>query len=421
MGNRIRLAAGLLAAMMVILTGTVHAASAVPDTENTGSSGEWKEVLDTIHHDEEGHFENRKTGEIEVTDKAAWDENVKHWFYECTVCLFRTEDVVEINDHLGEHPTGSGYHYYDPVDGDEIYPSYRDNYEIIVIHHDAETHMEDVYEDVWVVDQEAYDEDVHTGVYKYFVDGRPAENIVLTIDGTPYYFDSEGTAFTQGFIEDNGRKYYFDGKELVKNKRVEINGGMYSFDADGAAVTGWKVLNGRKYYFADERCRTFKESERGKMVTGWAAIGNRTYYFADDRYQAYSKAKEGIMLSGWKTISGRKYYFLDSFCSNYKESNKGSLLTGFRSIRGKTYYLTDDRAAGYRDWKRGILLSGPVTIGGKRYFLTKTGVVVKDQVVTLSGKKYYFGRSGVLLTNRRVRAGGRWYFANEKGERTVCK
>ena len=508
-----------------------------PDAEGI-SSGTWQEVTGTVHHDEEGHYEKEKTGETEVVDKEAWDERVKRYFYECTVCLFRDYTGKEIGSHVRvEHPTGHGNHYYNK-DGKEIYPSYRDEYEIIIVHHDAETHMEDVYEDVWKVDQEAWDETTHSGVYKYYVNGTPvtgtlaaidgetylfdeegvpmtgwrkvgddlyyfgadgkmqtgwhtrdgielyndpetgkaAFGTVLTVDGTPCFFNSEGTAFTEGLVEDKGREYYFDGKELAKEKWIRTDAGTCYFDADGtkvtgvveeggkvypvgadgalktsrwvivdgnryytdengAAVTGWHKINGRKYYFTDARYKNFKDPELGRMMTGWASVGNRTYYFADSRYRAYTEAKEGIQLSGWKMISDRKYYFMDEFCSDYKEQNKGILLTGFRRINGKTHYLTDERAAGYKDWKRGIMLSGHAAIGGNGYYFSDDGVMVRSGWIKLNGRTlyfdkygrmrkgflkidnrlYYFDRNGALAADRWVKYGDRWRWADSSG------
>ena len=386
-----RLAAGLSAAIICSVAFKVAAAA-----EETGS---WTEIVRTVHHYEEGHYENRKTGETEVVDKEAWDEHVRHYYYECTVCLFRdeTEDGSLINDHiLREHPTGNGNHYYDPVDGDEIYPSYRDKYETEIIRHDALTHMEDVYEDVWIVDRDAYDEEVPTGLYGYVLDGGFVKNAVLSIDGKTYPFDDDG---------------------CVKPDRwVTVGDSRYHTDENGAVLTGWQRLNGRTYYFADERYKQFSETDRGKMMTGWANIGKRTYYFADSRYAAYSKDKEGVMLSGWKTIGGRKYYFMDSFYSDYRESNKGILLTGFRTISNRTYYLTDNRAEGFQDWKRGILVSGHVGIGGKRYFFTETGVMVTGRFVTVDGEKYYCSDHGEMLRNRWITVNGRRFYLDQKGK-----
>ena len=405
MMTKLRLAAGLSAAFITtgkfIAAVSAAALFAFPAVLTSAASedGGWTEVMETIHHDEEGHYENQKTGEAEVVDKKAWDEQIKHYYYECAVCLFRdeTEDGSLINDHiLREHPTGNGNHYYDPVDGDEIYPSYREKYEIEIIHHDAETHMEDIYEDVWIVDRKAYDEEVPTGLYGYVIEGEFVRNAAVTIDGRIFPFDDDG---------------------IVRiGQWVTVGNDRYHTDETGAAMTGWQVLGGRKYYFRDERYRSFREADRGKMMTGWANIGNRTYYFADGRYPAYSDSKKGIMLSGWKTISGRKYYFMDSFYSEYDESQKGILLTGFRKINGKTYYLTDKRAAGYKDWKRGILLSGHVTVGGKRYFLTKTGVVVKKQFATLNGEKYYFSNDGTMLRNSWITVNGRKFYLEKSGK-----
>ena len=478
MKNRNRPAARLFAAIITISLFALPAAAAEPQPEadqilaeehpgeaaksmNTAAApgtGAWEEVMETVHHDEEGHYESRKTGEKEVIDKEAWEEQVQHWFYECSVCGFRSEEGPSaVSDHILEaHPTGGDEHYYDP-DGTEIYPSCREEYEIETIRHEAETHMEDVFEDVWIVDKEAYDEAVPTGVFRYVVDGEIARDTVLMIDGTPCYFNSEGTAFTEGVVTDRGEEYYFDGTELARDKWVTTGEGKFYYDArgkkatgiihvngkvyplgddgaakkdrwvtvggsryytdeTGAAVTGWHKLNGRKYYFTDERYRAFREADRGKMMTGWASVGNRTYYFADSRYPAYTEAKEGIMLSGWKTIGGRKYYFMDGFYSDYREPDKGILMTGFRKINGKTYYLTDDRAAGYRDWKRGILVSGHVSIGGYRYFFTKTGVMAGNQFATADGAKYYYSGDGRMLRQSWVTVNGRKFYMDGSGK-----
>ena len=349
--------------------------TAASDAETAESGGEWKEVTEDVEHKEEGHYEKVRTGEKVVVDQEPWDEYIEHYYYECTVCLFRDDTGDLIDDHvLSEHPTGDGQHYYDPVDGDEIYPSYRGKYEYETVHHDAETHIEDVYTDVWHVDKEACTEHIPTGRYQYFLDGKPVTDKFANVDGKTYYFDS-----------------------------------------DGFPVTGWRTINGWRYYFADEQWAGCKDSNRGKMITGWATISGRVYYFMDSRYKAYSKDKEGSMLSGWKTIKGRRYYFMDSKSSAYKKAYKGSLLTGFRKISGKTYYLTNNRAAGYKNWKRGIAAKGLVTIGGKKYYFSSSGVMARNRIVKIKGSRYYFSKNGTMIKNRWVKIKGKRYYADKKG------
>ena len=164
------------------------------DAEAYGTDGKWTEVMETVHHDEEGHYEEQQTGTKKVVDKEAWDERITIRYMECTCCGFQTLDTTEIYDHIGMHM----------INGDEFY-EYEDGvryrlrptwtfadpvYEYV--HHDEEYHMEPVYENVWVVDREAYDEPTGTGVYKYMVNGNVVKNALVAIEGETYYLDGNG-------------------------------------------------------------------------------------------------------------------------------------------------------------------------------------------------------------------------------------
>ena len=78
MMTKLRLAAGLSAAFITkgkfIAAVSAAALFAFPAVLTSAASedGGWTEVMETIHHDEEGHYENQKTGEAEVVDKKAW-------------------------------------------------------------------------------------------------------------------------------------------------------------------------------------------------------------------------------------------------------------------------------------------------------------------------------------------------------------
>ena len=84
--------------------------------------------------EEQGHWEYGQTGTQTVVDEEAWDELLPTVFA-CNVCGWETEDVEDIVIHTGDI-CGGGYH------------TLGDQY----IHHDAVTHEEPVYGDVWVVD-----------------------------------------------------------------------------------------------------------------------------------------------------------------------------------------------------------------------------------------------------------------------------
>lgn len=143
-----------------------------PSTENTGSSGggntsskpgtgnsggssgggsttqqpththSWEPVYGTVHHDEVGHYETQTVSE-------AWDEPVYEGRCVCSACGYTTSAggdaaVDDISIHiLTQHGGVASYSVKSVQTG--------------TIHHDAVTQQ------VWVVDQAAYDEQVITG------------------------------------------------------------------------------------------------------------------------------------------------------------------------------------------------------------------------------------------------------------------
>ena len=129
--------------------------------------GKWKEVTKTVHHEEKGHYETEtvQTGTRTVVDKEAWDEPVYEARLVCNVCGYVSDDTDEMIEHMADEHDADGSWYNDPV-------------EVGSKHHDALTHEEPVYGErkYWVVDQEAWDEQVKTGTYQYIVNGKPVKN-----------------------------------------------------------------------------------------------------------------------------------------------------------------------------------------------------------------------------------------------------
>ena len=118
-------------------------------------SQEILEQTKTVHHDETGHYEDVQSGTRTVVDEEAWDEPVYETKAVCNACGYEADSTSEINDHLDTH--------YDPELGysDASYSTKR--VQVDTIHHSAKTHEEPVYEQEWVVDSEAWDEEVVTG------------------------------------------------------------------------------------------------------------------------------------------------------------------------------------------------------------------------------------------------------------------
>lgn len=110
------------------------------------------------------------------------------------------------------------------------------------------------------------------------------------------YIDDSGKAVT-GLQEIDGSKYYFNTEGIMKTGWLNAKSGKkYYFDKDGKMRTGWLRDDGSKYYF----------NQNGAMVTGSVKIGSSYYVFDEN----------GKMLTGWQDIDGEDYYY----CTNGKRA-----------------------------------------------------------------------------------------------------
>ena len=229
------------------------------------------------------------------------------------------------------------------------------------IHHPAGTHEEPIYENRWIVDAEAWSETIHTGRIGYVVNGKAVTNSLVAIDGDTYYLDSKGSAATgwmsvngawrffdedgkmqtgwqdkngilcyidentgklvlnevktvdetayyfdntgrphkKGAFISNGKEYYFDGTELVKNRWYTDEGRSFYYDAEGAKKTGLFSLNGKIYPVGDDG---------SAKPNTWVTVSGKKYYTDGS----------GAAVKGWQMVSGKKY-FIDSMARLQKQ------------------------------------------------------------------------------------------------------
>lgn len=89
------------------------------------------------------------------------------------------------------------------------------------------------------------------GQYLYYKDGKALTG-TQTIDGTKYFFSTDGTLKT-GWVQDGGNWYYYSGNiRLTGWRDIESNGNTkrYYFDASGIMAAGkWLEIDGKWYYF----------------------------------------------------------------------------------------------------------------------------------------------------------------------------
>ncbi|MCD7956838.1 MAG: serine hydrolase, partial [Lachnospiraceae bacterium] len=146
----------------------------------------------------------------------------------------------------------------------------------------------------------------------------------------------------------------------------------YYFSSSGKMQTGWKSIDGSKYYFKKTASSAFP---KGAAVTGLIKISGYRYYFSSS----------GKMQTGWKTIDGNKYYFKKTASSTVP---KGAALTGLWKISGYRYYFST----------AGKMQTGWKKVSGDTYYFGSNGKALTGWQ-TINSNKYCFSSAGKMLTD----------------------
>lgn len=106
-------------------------------TQQPTHTHSWEPIYSTVHHDEVGHYETQTVSE-------AWDEPVYEGRCVCSACNANFATVDEVGNHIELQHGGLASYSVQKIQTGSV-------------HHDAVT------QEVWVVNQAAYDEQVITG------------------------------------------------------------------------------------------------------------------------------------------------------------------------------------------------------------------------------------------------------------------
>ena len=189
-------------------------------------------------------------------------------------------------------------------------------------------------------------------------------------NGRTYYYLDDGTA-ASGWLEIEGHQYYFGAEGLLEQGFREVDGITYYFSADGDKVSGWVEVGGRLYYLR----------QNGSLVTGWLSLEGQRYYLRTDGAATgicqvddtlYVFDREGRLTNGWVDLQeGRVYGDLN-----------GHPVTGWQTIGSQRYYFREDYT----------LQTGWAEIGGFTYCFNEDGT--PKQGITPEGQ---FASNGQLL------------------------
>lgn len=209
------------------------------------------------------------------------------------------------------------------------------------------------------------------------------------IDGSYFYFSSTGLALS-GSNKVNGVSMYFDpNTQKLYTGPVSINGKIYYSDGlNGlkqdstqkvpANAFSWGTIDGQKCYYGingkpitglqliDKKLCMFDAN--GELLTGLISYKGVTRYYT-----------ENGVLTGLQTINGSNYYF---------SSADASMIKGLRIISDVKYSFDDDG----RNSEGWIVVNGNY----RCYIDHSKGMLTGLQQI--DGKWYWFGTSGIMRT-----------------------
>lgn len=293
------------------------------------------------------------------------------------------------------------------------------------------------------------------------------------IDGKRYFFDVDtGKAKVGPYKRENGKTYYYNGKNGVGTGFIKVGGELHLYDDEGIEQYGRKQVNGKYYYFdkqtgaaisgwrdlvtsSGNSYTSYYSPEDNAAVTGLQKIGNDYYLFDDNGYRLHGvRAVDGVnclfdnttgkLYTGWYDngsylyyydglngriqgnkcveIDGKHYFFNNSgvLCSGIRTTADGiamcfdptdySLVTGWFSVDGKAYYC--DGTTG--------LKSGSVTLDGNEYYFSPTSYVCLKGARTVDEMPCWFDENtGIRVAGMQYYAtNDRCYLYNDNGRTT---
>lgn len=277
-----------------------------------------------------------------------------------------------------------------------------------------------------------------TYYFKYDGNGEMVANQAVVIDGTFYYFGSNGALEKKDNLEKDGWIgtsscwYYVQNHDLVRECAMKIDNALYVFDAngemvvndtcyaypegdtegehyiyrtdsDGHAIKGWYENQDGWYYYDAE----------GRGVSGIQTINQSMYYFDDSKMQLNIKiVKDGKLYvfggdgvgtectkDGWVSVRymhNGGYYIKD-----------GKLAEGWTKIDNKWYYFAkEDGESGMP----GLKSLGQTKIDGSYYFFNSNGEM-QTGLIKSSDETRYADASGKLQENGWYQhTDGTWYY-----------
>ena len=253
------------------------------------------------------------------------------------------------------------------------------------------------------------------GVWQYTSHGA-VPGIGTRVDMDYLYTDYSSLIIPEGFLQRDGKTYYFANYRWQKGWVTPASGGKYFCDATtGAVATGW-MNDGTYQYYLDP-------AQGGKACVGVTKIGNDTYYFNADARETTGLitvgdgmvmyfAQDGKAQKGFVPLGDGTRYFADNYLmltglqtigkDLYYLGNEGIVRTGFVGLENGLYYFDAE----------GKALTGFFTEPASKatYYFAPETHTAKIGLASINKKLYYFNEKGVMQTGMLPLNGGLYLF-----------
>ena len=244
------------------------------------------------------------------------------------------------------------------------------------------------------------------------------------VEGHRYYFNpKDWTAVKDGFHTIDGTQYLFNYGEhpYILTGINKYNGKTYYTDSVGRPLTGWREVNGERYYFdpnmngaaytgwykdwgLSERDGSMYFLDDGRMAKGVTYI-NGDYYL----FKPHGNGKNFYKSYGYySNFDGKRYYFDQEHNGKAAKdkwyqtgrgwihfNNDGSMSKGVTRIKDKTFVFTQSYARDYNFYRDLGWYTDKST--GKRYYFGGYEGEALTGFQFIDGKQYYFNEDGSLL------------------------
>jgi glucan-binding YG repeat protein len=233
---------------------------------------------------------------------------------------------------------------------------------------------------------------------QYFHEDNKMAQGFTTLGGTTFYFDPITGIKATGWKEIEGKKYYFGYMGAMVTEPTIVDGVYYVFTEKGQLAKGIVETGGKIRYGTSDGSST-DVWVKGQLVKE----GEDTYYIGPD----------GYALTGLQTVSGKYYVF----------GNDGKLIKGFASLGSDLYYMTENGAvinkwvttedkSRYYFGSNGKAASGWTDIDGITFWFDSSHHMA-DGLTEIDGVKYYFAGGG--LRRGPTTFDNKLHVPNEKG------